>query len=122
MQSEPPARMTRRFTYVLPFFPYTKKIALALFLLVPFLATVLCVASSPPTSFDEQFRLIIKKVDDAELYRFFNEMPKGGILHLHSEYAVPPEFWLKIATAGGKENEYFTNVREPSCRNTGAKR
>lgn len=86
---------------------------------LPFLFALLCFAGSQPSSFDERFRQILETSSDAKLYRLFHEMPKGGILHLHSEYAVPPEFWLKIATdttvLGG--NEYFTNVREGVCAN-----
>lgn len=32
-----------------------------------------------------------------ELYRFLWALPKGGDLHNHHEYSVPPEDWLRLA-------------------------
>ncbi len=57
-----------------------------------------------------------------ELYEFFWEMPKGGILHLHSEYAVAPEFWLTILTSASElaRNQYFVKVSD-ACHDAGAK-
>ncbi|MDQ2712164.1 MAG: adenosine deaminase [Acidobacteriota bacterium] len=83
----------------------------------------LCSAGTLNMSFDTQFGRILETASRSQLYEFFREFPKGGILHLHSEYAVSPEFWLKIATAdpilGG--NEYFAKVREGSCSDETAK-
>ena len=79
--------------------------------LVVFCATAL---SSP---FAAQFHMITKTATRAELYELFREMPKGGILHLPSEYAVPPEFWFKAAVAesGQQGGEYYTRMRDGSC-------
>lgn len=83
-----------------------------------FLAVASCASAANP-SFDAQFDRILQTAGRSELYEFFQQMPKGGILHLHSEYAVPPEFWWKIAVADPilSGNEYFTKIRAGSCRN-----
>jgi adenosine deaminase CECR1 len=73
------------------------------------------------TQFELRFRAISETATRSELYAFFQEMPKGGILHLHSEYAVSPEFWLKIALSS-KPNRYWVRTRtEPPCPGTAAK-
>lgn len=70
---------------------------------------------SSDTNFETRYSTIRANASRSELYTFFREMPKGGILHLHSEYAVSPEFWLKIAIAN-KQNEYWVRTRaEASC-------
>lgn len=70
--------------------------------------------------FGRRFRLISETATRSELYAFFQEMPKGGILHLHSEYAVSPEFWLKIVLSS-KPNRYWVRTRtESSCPGTTA--
>jgi adenosine deaminase CECR1 len=68
-------------------------------------------------SFEAQFRRIAATVNRSELYEFFREMPKGGILHIHSEYAVPPVFWLQAAIAESRQsaNEYYARTQEESC-------
>lgn len=69
------------------------------------------------TGFDEQFDRIRRTASPRELYTFFYRMPKGGILHLHSEYAVSPEFWWTVATSTSllQGNEYWTKVQPGSC-------
>ncbi|MBV8828563.1 MAG: hypothetical protein JO108_04990 [Acidobacteriaceae bacterium] len=79
--------------------------------LVVFCATALS------TPFEAQFHRITKTATRAELYEFFWEMPKGGILNVHSEYAVPPEFWFNAAVAesGQQGDEYYTRMQTRSC-------
>ena len=78
-------------------------------------AITLNLAYASDTQFDLRFRAISETASRSELYAFFQEMPKGGVLHVHSEYAVSPEFWLKIALSS-KPNKYWVRMRaESSC-------
>lgn len=80
-------------------------------------AGFLSVCHSLDASFETRFRAIVQGANRAELYEFFRDMPKGGILHLHSEYAVSPQFWLRAATAEATAgvNEYFAKTRKGNC-------
>lgn len=81
-------------------------------------------AYASPSAFEEQYRQISETANPSELYEFFREMPKGGILHLHSEYAVPPEFWLQAAVRAEptqRQGEYYTRTREETCPHQAAK-
>ena len=73
-------------------------------------AGFLSVCHGLDVSLEPRFQTIVQSADRSELYELFREMPKGGILHLHSECAVSPHFWLRAATADGRShvNEYFT--------------
>ncbi len=80
-------------------------------------AATLKVCGALDAAFDARFHTIAQAATRSQLYEFFHQMPKGGILHLHSEYAVPPEFWFRIATQGktGRANEYYTKAFEKVC-------
>ena len=93
---------------------------------MPLLALAACfaLATSSTAASDEQFDRFRRTADKSQLYEFFREMPKGGILHLHSEYAVTPGFWLKIAADASLvgDNEYFAKADDKPCPDASAKR
>jgi adenosine deaminase CECR1 len=56
--------------------------------------------SFPPS---QQFYAVKKEIQQTELYRFLRDMPKGGILHLHTSSTAPASWLIKHG------------IREPNC-------
>ena len=66
-----------------------------------------------PPEFAERFEQIRDSATRDELYRLLWALPKGGDLHNHHEYSVPPEEWLRLATRG--RTPYLVRTRLSEC-------
>lgn len=64
--------------------------------------------------FDARFDAIKQSATPSQLYAFLWDLPKGGDLHNHAAFAVPPELWLDAA-ARSTANPFFTRVRFENC-------
>ncbi len=66
-----------------------------------------------PPPFARRFVEIRDSAGKDELCRFLWALPKGGDLHNHHEYSVPPEEWLRLAERS--QTNYLVRVRLTPC-------
>lgn len=67
-----------------------------------------------PPAFAKRFEQIRDSGTRDELYQFLWALPKGGDLHNHHEYSVPPEEWLRLAARG--RTPYSGLIRFGDCQ------
>ncbi|HEY3440252.1 MAG TPA: hypothetical protein VGK29_05855 [Paludibaculum sp.] len=74
--------------------------------------------AQPPPPFAQRFQQIRDAATPDELYRFLWALPKGGDIHNHHEYSVPPEEWLRLAARGSAK--YLVRTGLTPCGPVGA--